>query len=305
MMLSGNVQVSVQHHDLIVRGDDFDNGIAITQTGPGSYLVTGIPYGTADSSGTNLTKVQGGASFAVTGVTSDIKVSLKGGRDFLSIGALLPVVAAGPPPTVSSFTVTTPLTVPHNLAVDMGKGDDAVLLPEVTVGHHAKIEGSWGNDLVGMVALGVGHALNVETNSGDDTVVASLNSTTLSTAGADYAAGNSAFAALLTPLGTALTTLLGALPADAVSFSARHAEISTGSGNDSATVATAHTDKYLKVELGHGNDTLNWADNTYGNAILDGGPGSDTLNTPTATTNGKFGNLRIRHFDAFFGGFTG
>src|SRR5262249_14916053 len=70
-MLAGNVTASVSGGNLIIRGDNVDNGVVISQTDPGTYLVTGI-----DTAG-GPTTINGNTDATFTGVTGSFDIDLK------------------------------------------------------------------------------------------------------------------------------------------------------------------------------------------------------------------------------------
>src|SRR2546430_2527120 len=73
-MLAGIVTASVDGGgNLILRGDGADNGVVISQTGPGSYLVTGI-----DTTG-GATTINHDVDATFTGVTGNFDIDLKKG----------------------------------------------------------------------------------------------------------------------------------------------------------------------------------------------------------------------------------
>src|SRR5688572_26321332 len=76
-MLAGDISVNVSGGNLIVRGDNAANQIAILKLGSGEYAVAGF----------NGTTVEGSADpFIATGVRGNIDVDLKSGNDLLGVG---------------------------------------------------------------------------------------------------------------------------------------------------------------------------------------------------------------------------
>jgi hypothetical protein len=123
-LMAGDVTAQIIKGDLVIRGDDFDNGITITAGSvAGTIVVTGVSAGGA------ATRVNGTANGAVTlaGFTDDFKIKMKGGNDTVAI---------------------TSLTVRDSFKLKLGKGNDTATLTSVTVADDAKITGKRGNDSV-------------------------------------------------------------------------------------------------------------------------------------------------------------
>lgn len=105
---AGNVEVSVEDGDLIIRGDDRDNNIIVTA---------------GNVTGRAGTTVNGGGET----VTDDIDIKMKGGDDFVRVDIVL---------------------VSDDLKVSMGSGDDIIELLEVRVSDETQIATGDGNDIV-------------------------------------------------------------------------------------------------------------------------------------------------------------
>ncbi len=143
---AGDVQVSVQNGNLIIRGDDQDNNIILTEN---------------SVSGRADTTVNGERHiFIPEGVTKDVDIKMKGGNDFVRIE--LP---------------GTNFAVPVNLKVGMGPGDDILELLQVKVPDETQIDTGSGNDIIFIDGvLGVNEYINpdfmgkfkLEAGSGED-----------------------------------------------------------------------------------------------------------------------------------------
>jgi hypothetical protein len=144
-LLAGNVFVTVSDGDLLVRGDAAANGVRITGTAPGQFLITGLAFNGG------ATTVNGLPALTVRGVTDDVLINLQGGNDFLRLNGAA--------------------VVRDDLAINTGGGNDSFLLEGVTVFGETNIDGSAGDDtLVVRASAFVGEvALNM--NSGNDRVV--------------------------------------------------------------------------------------------------------------------------------------
>src|SRR3954451_18315412 len=81
-MLAGDVTARIDHGNLIIKGDDFANGITIVAgTTAGQVVITGV------NAGGSATNVNGMANGAVTlsGFTGGLKIEMKDGDDSVSI----------------------------------------------------------------------------------------------------------------------------------------------------------------------------------------------------------------------------
>jgi hypothetical protein len=119
-MMTGNVTAAVNNGSLIVNGDTADNGITITQTGTGTYVVTGDATTTINSQAL-LTPA------TLTGVTKSFKLDMGSGND---------------------VTTIQNLTIPKNLDFEGRSGNDTLVLTNVKIGNNAKIDGGSGNDTI-------------------------------------------------------------------------------------------------------------------------------------------------------------
>jgi hypothetical protein len=211
----------------------------------------------------------------------------------------------------------------RSLCVDTGSDADLAMLAGVCVACNADVKTFAGNDFVIAQGLNIGKKLSVATGCGADqffglldpattfpapnpTLASPAPTTDLATAmtsfltasGLDTILPDTAVAeatTLLTDISTILTA--AALPA----VRTREALFEMGPGEDSVTISDFNVTKALTVFTGGNNDTLNFADNTYGCAKLYGGCGKhDTLNfigTNTATS----GKTKIFSFEIITG----
>ncbi len=114
---AGNVQVSVENGNLIIRGDNHDNNIILTENG-----ITG-------RAGTTINGER--HIFVPEGVTGNIDLNMRGGNDFLRVE--LP---------------GTNFAVPHDLEINMGSGADIIELLQVKVPEETRIDMGSGNDII-------------------------------------------------------------------------------------------------------------------------------------------------------------
>jgi hypothetical protein len=140
-LLAGDVTAQIVRGDLVIRGDNADNGITITAgTVAGTVVITGINAGGA------ATNINGTANGTVTlsGFTDDFRIKLKGGNDTVAISNL---------------------TIRDSLELKLGKGNDTATLANVTVSDDAEIRARRGADSVSITnsifeALEVGMGLD-------------------------------------------------------------------------------------------------------------------------------------------------
>jgi len=114
---AGDVQVSVVDGNLIIRGDNRDNNIIVTEGN-----ITGRA-GTTINGQRNISPPEG--------VTGDIVINMKGGNDFVRVE--LPG---------SNFAVQ------HDLEINMGPGNDILELLQVKVPEETRINTAAGHDTI-------------------------------------------------------------------------------------------------------------------------------------------------------------
>ena len=113
----GNVTATVIDGDLIIRGDAGDNNIILMESG---------------IAGRAGTKVNGDRRiFIPDGVTDDVRIEMVGGDDFVRIE--LP---------------GTNFSIPDNLVITMGLGNDYLELLQVRAPNATRIDTGDGNDIV-------------------------------------------------------------------------------------------------------------------------------------------------------------
>ena len=217
VLLAGNVVASVVDGKLVILGDRDDNAIKITQIDPGIYTVSGLD-------GTTVNDV---ASFTNTeALTGSVKISMKAGADAVVIHP------------------DDPVTLPKNLKVRMGRGDDGVCLEQLTVTGNTKIKTGAADDDVDIEGSTFQGLFKLNTRSGDDRVAVS----------------ESQFdgeVELKTRSGKDVVVVGDATFADAV-------EARLGDNRDTMYVGDSVFEKAVEVHGGHRPDTLKvLADNTF------------------------------------------
>lgn len=142
----GNVQVSVVSGNLIIRGDNRDNNLIITES---------LIAGRADTTINGERRI-----FVPDGVTGDVRITLRGGNDFVRVE--LP---------------GTNFAVPQDLEINTGSGNDLVELLQVRVPAETHLDTGNGHDIIFIDGVFNGTdfdrseftgAFEVETGSGED-----------------------------------------------------------------------------------------------------------------------------------------
>jgi hypothetical protein len=291
-MLAGNVSVSVSGGNLLVRGDNSSNQIAIVQFDVGKYAVVGL----------NGTKVNGSTDPVVKGgVKNNIDVDLKNGHDILGIGndiGLLEDLAYEYDlelPEID-FPEGTPkcLTVPKHLNIklgsgndvagvvakvglrinaDLGSGNDTLGIIDSQVKDDIIVRGGSGSDLVGIVETKISQMLDVNLGDGDNILgvedVSIGESAVVITGKHDdevYFGNSSIKHNLIVRTGSGhdgvvVGSSIGVTEAEGESSGGygievgNNVDIDTGSGNDYVDVS-GDIDNLLKVSTGSGHDEV-------------------------------------------------
>ena len=182
-LLAGDVSVTVNGGNLLIRGDAEDNVIAITAgEDPGQFVIAGFDDSNGDP--TSIEGVENG-ELVVDGVTGNLFVGLGGGDDSLFLtDAELPrnvvvfagtgndfvLVGQGPQPLDPEPTPevaldaplpeipidTGPVHVAGNLVLQFGPGDDRLEQHAVRVGRNEVVQMGLGDDIA---RLGLGPAI--------------------------------------------------------------------------------------------------------------------------------------------------
>ena len=129
----GNVTTSVSSKGVLtITGDGLTDNIAISQTAPNEFTITGI-------NGTTINKTHTVENF--TGVKSDVDISLKSG------------VGTAPTVTIQS---NAGITFANNLNVDMGNGNSGFYMTDATVKGSMTLTGGSGNDTASIYYTTIG-----------------------------------------------------------------------------------------------------------------------------------------------------
>jgi hypothetical protein len=270
MPLAGDISVQVSGGNLIIKGDNGDNDIAIVQTAAGEFTITG-------NDGEQF-KVNGAAAVAgpvnVTGVTKDIKIDLKKGDDSVALTGL---------------GVGTVLA--KNVQVNTGAGADVVLVSsgdlsgKLQIDTHASDKPT-DNDDVDIVDLTVARNVSVNTGKGDDDVLLSGGSV----AGSVFIKTGHDNDEVIVENAQQVTGKLYINTGDGkgggdivrirgASVVSGNLNIHTGKGDDLVEIDEA-TGAKVTIDLGAGNDTLNIAAVsavTVDQALISLGKGDDNV----------------------------
>lgn len=175
-LLAGDVSVTVVEGNLLVRGDEASNGVAITSGDAASeYVVVGLPVGDA------ATSINGTFErVVVTGVSGGIRMGLGRGDDvfnlfqanvrgYVSVATGLGndhVNIGGPQTQVSDMNTV----IQGRLLVDLGEGNDSLRIGGSEVEQGLEAHGGMGNDDVAIRASRLGGVSSIGTGAGYDEV---------------------------------------------------------------------------------------------------------------------------------------
>ena len=129
--------------NLLVLGDSKANQIGIQSTGTGCFQISSLD---------GTTKINGSTNpFTANGVTGNVYIFLGQGNDVLQIGGATVTSTASP----AVVPITT--SIPQNLLIVTGNGNDTVDIENTSIGGSVAIFGGIGTDVftVGSPATGV------------------------------------------------------------------------------------------------------------------------------------------------------
>ncbi len=280
-MLAGNVTVNLSGNNLVIRGDNADNQIAIVQLGAGQYAVLGL----------NDTEVNGDTDPVFrSGITGNIDVDLKRGNNVLGVGN----------------DVEGLVGIAQDLGVEVDESDvllalellDEANAPEdFSAPKHLNVRTGDGHDAVGIIGniglrinadLGGGdNALAIRTsNVGDDIIVRS-------------GSGDDVVEVAETDIDQMLDVNLGNGNNRLLVFGTEAGEsaiVHTGSGRDVVVFDGSEIDDNLIVRTGNGNDSVYLEDYEFEgmfvgkNVDIDTGSGHDYF----ALSSDVGGDLKVK-----------
>src|SRR5579863_10413541 len=139
-LLTGNVVASVvAGGNLLILGDSKANQIGIETTSGGALQITSLD---------GTTRINGSTSpFTPSGVTGSVFVFLGAGNDVLQVGG-------GSPAT----------TIPHDLLIGLGNGNDSVSVATTSIGGNLDIFGGRGGDTISVGSAASSSAVSVSGN---------------------------------------------------------------------------------------------------------------------------------------------
>ncbi len=279
-----NVAVDVVAGDLILTGDNGNSDIEIRQIDADSYRV--IAKNGSGINGGYAPWWSGSFHVDFHGVTDDVRISMNGGNDKISLG--------------TSNQVTS---VRDDLVVNLGSGHDILNFHQVSAGDDFWLNGGSGHDRI----IDWGSRTGTRTNHGDMALDAFEDMDIFNTVvDRDLSVNNE------TSSGTVAFSTSGVLVGDDL-------RISTGSGRDYIDIINTHvaddtvlstgdepwstfggdlimlsqstTGDRLEVEAGSGNDILKLQNFDGARAYLYGEGGSDELDMDAASSfSGTFVN---------------
>jgi hypothetical protein len=175
VVLSGNITAVVSGGSLLLTGDAQDNTVALEQSTPGSFIVSG---------GFSDTTINGGTDpIAVSGVTRDVRFAAGGGLDqlqFQNSDFFSPVIVGRDVIVTGASRATNEVTVTANTPLDIGRDfsytggnttDRTGLFGTVHVGRNLTFNNGGGNNETNVSAFSAPSSVggNVTINNGNGT----------------------------------------------------------------------------------------------------------------------------------------
>ena len=159
-MLAGNVTVTLRGSDLIIRGDDLDNQVEITQQSGDLVWITGLSSAGQATTVNGLPRVEltiprPSTQQQLSDHLQNLRVDLRGGNDFLRVTANTNEdmsLRGGAGTDIIDVDVSVIL---GDLTVDTGSADrnatEGIYLRDHSVGESTRIKGGSGSQNVGVV----------------------------------------------------------------------------------------------------------------------------------------------------------
>jgi hypothetical protein len=311
-MLAGTVTTQLVKGDLVVKGDNNANIIAITQTGT-TVTITGT--------GTTVN------TSPVLNVTGRIKLDMKGGDDQVTITGTTKGIEADMGDGLDTFTVQN-ATVNGEVEAEGEGGNDTLQILGSTVNGDVELDGDAGNDNLTILNTRVNGDVEMEGSSGNDMLLVQCQDNTdllkrlvrqvsfscTITGDLEMDGGESGTNQMTiidyTVLGeteisggknvdtvNVTSSTLNSFEADTggsgdfVNFSNTtvngDAEFDTGDGSDQVSISNSTFHGETEVETGDGTDTANITACTFNTLDVDMGKGNDTLLIATTTVTTK------------------
>jgi cyclophilin family peptidyl-prolyl cis-trans isomerase len=214
----------------------------------------------------NVNAVLSGLNLQITGDSADNSVEIVVAGNSVVLRGLASTTING---LSEPFTITaTSATIPGNLQVAMGGGDDSLIIgPGVTVAGRTSISGDSGNDTIGITQSTLQSHLEINGGSGSNSIIVQDSSVT----GATHLAAS----------GTALISLENAELAGALT-------VETGSGNDDLIISGSTVQGQTRLLTDGGDDDIVLQQSTLSHSLhVNAGRGADIVWMDDVTVAGK------------------
>lgn len=167
-LLTGNVTAAYSHGDLVLRGDNADNSVAILNDG-GNLVIRGSSGTTINGSSDDFVAIM-----SATNIHDDLRVNLRGGNNTLS----LQNVQVGDDVHMRSGRGNDTITIADsqiddNLLINTAEGNDTVVVQNLNVSEDTRISTGAGSDQVRVSVTRVDDDLRIRSASGDDAIIVS------------------------------------------------------------------------------------------------------------------------------------
>jgi hypothetical protein len=262
-LMAGDVAVSVLNGDLRITGDAGANDVAVVQTMQNGALVSGSFFVTGRN-GTTINGQTSGRTF--TGVTRDFNINMGGNDDHVTLGQ-----------ESNLYGPNNQFRVPRDLVLNVGSGNNSVLLNGLFIARNASISSGSATDRI-YVHAHVENDLTINSGGGAD-LVDVWNSFARHNLTIDTGINNASDVTVdLTTMSigndATITTGAGRDSVYITEIGVNHdLSIQTGANSDSVSITESAASDLLFADLGSGDDTLKITD-TYGDrAVLNGGAG--------------------------------
>jgi hypothetical protein len=256
-LVEPNVTTSVSSKGILtITGDGLADNIAISQTAPNEFTITGL-------NGTTINKTHTAESFP--GVKSDVDISLNS--------------TVGIAPTVS-IQSNNGITFANNLNVNMGNGNSSFYMSDATVKGSMTLTGGNGNDTASIYYTTVG---NATVNNGANDMTIQLGGGLNNVSVGDF-----------TTVERDLNVLDPSSNQDAIymgnSVSAgRYIYLVTGKGNDTVNLTGVNAGSQLNIQTGAGNDNVSLGGLDWDGSIGWVGAGAVSVNLGAGNDSLTFG----------------
>ncbi len=179
-LLAGDVSVNVIDGSLVIRGDMEANGVAVTAGDMrGEFIIAGLPVGDA------ATSINGVFDrVVVSGISRGMHLALGDGDDLANVfdvnvrgnvsiqaGAGDDHVRVGGPRRDAADSTEIATRIGGRLLVDLGSGNDRLLVTAAALGRGLDVDGGAGDDDVAITDSRSRGFVGIRTGAGEDRVV--------------------------------------------------------------------------------------------------------------------------------------